>query len=308
MNKHFPTLAVVRGGSAREREVSLSSGAAVIQALQAAQYSVLDWAISELSDIIDLVRQAPRPLLVVNLLHGRGGEDGQLQALLDVLGVPYTGSDMMASALAMDKAITKQLWRAQGLPTADYYLVRREDVATFDVHQVTYPVMVKPAREGSSIGMFRVDCAQALPQVLAQALTFDDHVLVESWIEGAEYTVAILGQQVLPMIRLKTPHLFYDYAAKYQDNTTEYLCPCGLSADEEQAMQVLALQAFNTIGARVWGRVDLMIDRQGQPWLLELNTVPGMTDHSLVPMAAHQAGLSFTELVERIIQLSLCAG
>lgn len=300
-----PIIAVLRGGSANEREISLRSGAAVVEGLQQAGYEVLDWSVDGLTDVIELVQQAPRPLLVFNVLHGRGGEDGQLQALLDVLKVPYTGSGLLASALSMDKVVTKRIWQAMGLPTADYYEVTQASLATFDLDAVRYPVMVKPAREGSSIGMFKVDSADKMQDALTQALTFDDHVLVESWIDGAEYTVAILGDQALPMIRLKTPNVFYDFEAKYQANTTEYLCPCGLSADVEQSIQALALQAFHALGAQTWGRIDVMIDQEGRPWLLELNTVPGMTDHSLVPMAAKQAGLSFSQLVDRLVQLSL---
>lgn len=301
----LPRLAVISGGNAHEREVSLKSGQAVFTALQQAGYDAVNWVIDDLSEVIQLVAQASQPFMVVNVLHGRGGEDGQLQALLDVLGVSYTGSGMLASALSMDKIVTKQIWRAQGLPTAEYHHVTAATLAAFDVQKVTYPVMVKPAREGSSIGMFKVDSAEQMPAVLQEALTYDDHVLIESWIDGAEYTVAILGDEALPAIRLKTPHVFYDYEAKYQSDTTEYLCPCGLDAATEQALQTLALRAFNALGAQVWGRIDVMIDQQGQAWLLELNTVPGMTDHSLVPMAAQQAGLNFTQLVERVVRLSL---
>lgn len=302
------TIAVLRGGSASERAVSLNSGAAVIAALQQTHHRVLDWTIEHLSDVFELVANAPRPLVVFNALHGRGGEDGQLQAILDVLGIPYTGSGMLASAIAMDKVITKRLWREMGLPTADYVVVTKDNAMDCHDKISRYPVMVKPAREGSSIGMCKVDEASQLRVALDNALTFDDHVLVESWIDGDEYTVAILGNEALPAIRLKTPHDFYDYEAKYQANTTQYLCPCGLDEFTEQAVRKLALTAFNALDARIWGRIDLMIDRQGKTWLLELNTVPGMTDHSLVPMAAKAAGMSFEQLVQRIVNLSTCAG
>jgi D-alanine-D-alanine ligase len=298
------TIAVLRGGSASEREVSLRSGAAVVAALTAAQVPVLDWTINNLSEVIALVTQAPRPLVVFNALHGKGGEDGQLQALLDILGVSYTGSGMLASAIAMDKVLTKRLWREIGLPTADYFVITHDNLAQLMTQPLRYPLMVKPACEGSSIGMCKVDTAEQLQAAVDNALTFDSHVLLESWIDGDEYTVAILGDVALPMIRLKTPNSFYDYEAKYQANTTEYLCPCGLSADDEARFQQLALTAFHALDAKVWGRIDLMVDRQGQPWLLELNTVPGMTDHSLVPMAANAAGIDFTALVQRIVTLS----
>jgi D-alanine-D-alanine ligase len=298
------TIAVVRGGSASEREVSLRSGAAVIAALQSASEPVLDWTINHLSDMLLLLEHAPRPLMVFNALHGKGGEDGQLQALLDIMQVSYTGSGMLASAIAMDKVLTKRLWREMGLPTADYFVVTRENMASLMSQPLRYPIMVKPACEGSSIGMFKVDSAEQLQAAVENALSFDDHVLLESWIDGDEYTIAILGDVALPMIRLKTPNSFYDFEAKYQANTTQYLCPCGLSAEDEACFQALALSAFHALDAKVWGRIDLMIDHSGQPWLLELNTVPGMTDHSLVPMAAKAAGLEFAPLVQRIVALS----
>jgi D-alanine-D-alanine ligase len=304
MSQTSMTIAVVRGGSASEREVSLRSGNAVLTAFVQAGVPVLDWTIDHLSDMLSLIANAPRPLMVFNTLHGKGGEDGQLQALLDILQIPYTGSGMLASAIAMDKVLTKRMWREMGLSTADYFVVTRENMATLMAQPLRYPIMVKPACEGSSIGMCKVDSAEQLQAAVENALTFDDHVLLESWIDGDEYTIAILGDVALPMIRLKTPNSFYDFAAKYQANTTEYLCPCGLSAEDEARFQALALTAFHALDAKVWGRIDLMVDRQGQPWLLELNTVPGMTDHSLVPMAAKAVGIDFTTLIQRIVTLS----
>jgi D-alanine-D-alanine ligase len=299
------TIAVIRGGSASEREVSLRSGAAIITALHSADMPVVDWTINQLSDVLDLLAVAPRPLIVFNALHGKGGEDGQLQALLDIMQVPYTGSGMLASAIAMDKVLTKRLWREMGLPTADYFVVTRENMAILMAQPLTYPIMVKPACEGSSIGMFKVDSAEQLQAAVENALSFDNHVLLESWIDGDEYTIAILGDVALPMIRLKTPNSFYDFEAKYQANTTEYLCPCGLDNEAEAQFQALAMRAFRALDAKVWGRIDLMVDRKGQPWLLELNTVPGMTDHSLVPMAAKAAGIDFIALIQRILALSV---
>jgi len=304
MSQTKTTIAVVRGGSASERDVSLRSGAAVIAALQSVGEPVLDWTINHLSDMMVLLADAPPSLMVFNALHGKGGEDGQLQALLDIMQVPYTGSGMLSSAIAMDKVLTKRLWREMGLPTADYFVVTRENMANLMSQPLRYPIMVKPACEGSSIGMFKVDSAEQLQAAVDNALTFDSHVLLESWIDGDEYTIAILGDVALPMIRLKTPNSFYDFEAKYQANTTEYLCPCGLSEADEARFQSLALSAFRALGANVWGRIDLMVDRSGRPWLLELNTVPGMTDHSLVPMAAKASGLDFAALVQRIVALS----
>jgi D-alanine-D-alanine ligase len=282
----------------------LRSGAAVLAALQQQGVAALDWVVNDVADVVQLLQQQVGSVFVFNAVHGRGGEDGQLQALLDAFKVPYTGSGMLASGIAMDKVLTKRIWREMGLPTARYAVVRSDDQASLDVESLSFPLMVKPAREGSSIGMCKVETADQLLAALTQAFQYDDHLLLESWIDGAEYTVAILGDQALPMIQLKTPHGFYDYEAKYLANTTEYLCPCGLPAEQESELQALALRAFRALDARVWGRIDLMVDRQGQPWLLELNTVPGMTDHSLVPMAARAAGLSFEQLVSRIIELS----
>jgi len=211
--------------------------------------------------------------------------------------------------MTMDKIITKRIWRDMGLPTADYWVFTADNVAHIEQQSITYPVMVKPAREGSSIGMCKVDGAQDLLLAVQNALRYDEHVLVERWIDGLEYTVAILGDRALPVIQLKTPNAFYDFEAKYKANNTQYLCPCGLSETQETALQHLSMQAFHALDARVWGRVDVMIDQQGQPWLLELNTVPGMTDHSLVPMAAKAAGLDFDALVLDILHRSLaCAG
>jgi D-alanine-D-alanine ligase len=302
-------IAVVRGGDASEREVSLRSGAAVLAALQRQNMNVVDWTIDKIADVIPLVASLQQPIMVFNMIHGRGGEDGQLQAVLDVLHVPYTGCGMLASAMTMDKIITKRIWRDMGLPTADYWVFTAENIGQIEQQTIVYPVMVKPAREGSSIGMCKVDSAQDLLLAVQNALSYDEHVLVERWIDGSEYTVAILGDRALPVIQLKTPNAFYDFEAKYKANNTQYLCPCGLAEVQEQALKNLSLRAFNALGARVWGRVDVMIDHQGQPWLLELNTVPGMTDHSLVPMAAKAAGLDFDALVLDILHRSLaCAG
>lgn len=304
MNGADGVIAVLRGGDASEREVSLRSGAAVLDALQQADVSVEDWVVADVQEVLVRVQQR-RPAMVFNALHGRGGEDGQLQALLDVMEVPYTGSGMLASALAMDKILTKRLWQTFGLPSAPFAVFSALDLEQDELScTLSFPVMVKPAREGSSIGMCKVDHPSGLRAAVAAALVYDPQVLVEQWIDGDEYTVALLGQEALPMIRLRTPHDFYDFDAKYQAGDTEYLCPCGLPPETERQLKALALKAFQALDARVWGRIDLMVDRQGQPWLLELNTVPGMTDHSLVPMAARAAGMSFADLVLRILALS----
>lgn len=283
-------VAVLAGGRSAERAVSLKSGRAVHDALR---------SLGVLAELVDPSEHKVEVLRGFDVcfiaLHGRGGEDGVIQGVLEHLGVPYTGSGVMASAIGMDKVKTKMIWRAAGLPTPDFY------VAGQPMIELSFPLMVKPAHEGSSIGMRKVDDAEQLADAIAEAEKFDTEVLVEQWIHGAEFTVAILDGEALPAIRLETPNRFYDYEAKYEANTTRYLCPCGLDAEQEKALQVLALEAFNQIGCRGWGRVDVMQDEQGRFYLLEVNTVPGMTDHSLVPMAAKAAGRDFPQLVAEIL-------
>lgn len=290
-------VAVLMGGEASEREISLKSGAAVLQGLResgvdAAPFDPAEMPLSALSDY--------QKAFVV--LHGVGGEDGVMQGVLEQLKLPYTGSGVLASALAMDKLRTKQLWRGVGLPTPAFALLNEQSDFAAIVDQLGLPLMVKPVCEGSSIGMSKVEDGDQLQQAWQQAAQFGSAVIAEQWVEGAEYTVAILEGAPLPVIRLQTPHGFYDFEAKYQANDTQYHCPCGLDQPQEQAMQQLALEAFEALGCEGWGRVDLMMDGEGKSWLLEVNTVPGMTDHSLVPMAAKAAGISFQQLVVRILQ------
>ena len=283
-------IAVIAGGSSAERPVTLKRGQAVFDALES--LGVDAQLVDPSEQDIDALRQFD---LCFIALHGRGGEDGVIQGVLEYLGIRYTGSAVMASAIGMDKVKTKMLWCAASLPTPEFYVAGRND------RPLPFPLMVKPAHEGSSIGMRKVDSAEQLSAAIAEAEKFDTQVLVEQWVQGAEFTVAILGDQALPAIRLETPNSFYDYEAKYQANTTRYLCPCGLSADKEQELKTLALNAFREVGCRDWGRVDVMQDADGGFYLLEVNTVPGMTDHSLVPMAANAAGYSFAELVAEIL-------
>jgi D-alanine-D-alanine ligase len=238
------------------------------------------------------------------VLHGRGGEDGSMQGLLETMAIPYTGSAVLGSALAMDKLRTKQIWHASGLPTPEYVVLESEDDCTQALKTLGLPMIIKPVLEGSSIGMSKVEKAEELVPAWRLATACQGEVIAERWITGKEYTAAIMGERVLPMIRLVTPHKFYDYAAKYTANDTQYLCPCGLDEKMEQEFAGLVLKAFRTVGANGWGRVDFMVDENGQAWLIEVNTVPGMTDHSLVPMAAKQAGISFEQLVMRILQAS----
>ncbi len=290
-------VAVLMGGWSAEREVSLKSGAAVLSGLQ--ERHVDAHGVDVGRDICEVLKAGnfDRAFIV---LHGRGGEDGVIQGVLETLELPYTGTGVLGSALAMDKARSKRLWSGMGLPTPQYALIRgEEDLDT--VGALGFPLMVKPVHEGSSIGISRVETAAALRRGWVMARQFDKEVLAERWIEGGEYTVGILDDQALPVIRLETPHEIYDYAAKYETDTTGYFIPSGLSAAAESGMQELALRAFRALDASGWGRVDIMVDAQGQPWLMEANTVPGMTDHSLVPMAAAAAGMDFAELVWRIL-------
>ncbi|WP_101674530.1 D-alanine--D-alanine ligase [Alloalcanivorax mobilis] len=283
-------VAVLAGGASAERSVSLKSGAAVHQGLRKLGL------IAELVDPSEVDVDTLKGFEVAFIaLHGRGGEDGVIQGVLEHLGLPYTGSGVMASAIGMDKVRTKQLWKGAGLPTPDFYVAGRDD------HPMGYPLMVKPSHEGSSIGMAKVDSESELAKALDSARRYDSEVLVEAWVNGPEYTVAIVDGRALPAIRLKTPNAFYDFEAKYQANTTEYLCPAGLSDSDEQALRELSLRAFRAVGCQGWGRVDVMRDQNGDWQLLEVNTVPGMTDHSLVPMAAKADGDDFPTLVARIL-------
>lgn len=302
----FGKVAVLMGGWAAEREVSLDSGAQVLAALQ--RQGVNAHAVDVNRDNLLLLKNVGFDR-AFNILHGPGGEDGVVQSLLEVLEIPYTGSGVLASALAMDKLRTKQIWESAGIPTPAYRVLADDTDLDAVVESLGLPIFVKPATEGSSIGMSRVEKAADLPAAYARAAEFNPIVLAESFIAGGEYTCAVLegaeGLQALPIIRIQTENSFYDYQAKYQSDETQYHCPCGLPADTEAQLAALALQAFRLLGARGWGRVDFMLDADGRPWFLELNTVPGMTSHSLVPMAARQAGLDFDALVWRILETTL---
>ena len=297
-------VALLMGGWSAEREVSLRSGAAVLEALEARGVAVTGIDVGR--DICETLQAGGYDRAFI-MLHGRGGEDGTVQGLLEILGLPYTGSGVLGSALAMDKMASKRLWSGTGLPTPEFVTIGSEEELEL-AGALGYPLMIKPAREGSSIGMSRVQDAAQLRNAWVMARQYDDRVLAERWVEGTEYTVAILGQEALPLIRLETPREFYDYEAKYEAGDTGYHLPCGLSPKAERRLQELALKAFHSVGATGWGRVDLMVDGEGQPWLIEVNTVPGMTDHSLVPMAARGAGIDFEELAWRILAMTAETG
>lgn len=298
----FGRVAVLMGGWSAERAVSLKSGQAVLAALRARGVDAHGLDVDRAILNVLASGRYDRAFIV---LHGRGGEDGLIQGALELLGLPYTGSGVLASALGMDKLRTKQVWLGQGLPTPAYRLVASAAELTAAAAELGLPLAVKPAREGSSIGISRVDAPTQCPAAWERAVACDSVVLVEPWIQGQEYTGGWLQDEALPLIRLETPREFYDYEAKYQADDTRYLCPCGLPEKREMELRELVRQAFTAVDGRGWGRVDFMVDAQDQTWLLEVNTVPGMTDHSLVPMAARAAGLSFEELVWRILETSL---
>lgn len=302
----FGRVAVLLGGNSAEREVSLRSGQAVLASLlrQSVDAFAFDPAESQLTDLIK--EKVDRVLI---MLHGRGGEDGTVQGALEWLGVPYTGSGVLGSALAMDKIRSKQIWESRGLPTAKYQIA---DKTSFEagscsaiMKKLGNKVMVKPAREGSSIGMAKVTSAKQLETAIQDAFNYDNQVLLEQFIDGPEYTVSLVQGQALPSIRMSTPHTFYDYAAKYHDNTTEYFCPSGLSDSQEAELAMLCTEAFYALSGKGWGRVDVMQQSDGSFCLLESNTVPGMTEKSLVPKAANVAGMDFDSLTRAILETSM---
>lgn len=299
--QEFGRVAVVFGGTSTEREVSLKTGSAVLAALQRRG--------------VDAYGFDPRDRLLPELLtlgtdrvwialHGPGGEDGTLQGALECLGLPYTGSGVMGSAIGMDKLRTKRLAQAAGIPTSDYVELTGEQDLDAALARLNLPLIVKPATQGSSVGMTKVERASELAAAYRVAAAVDHSVLAEAWISGAEYTVSILNGHALPSIRIQPAKTFYDYEAKYLRDDTQYFCPSGLSKPAEEHLAALGLAAFAAVGAEGWGRADFMMDATGRPQLLEVNTVPGMTDHSLVPMAAKAAGIDFDELVWRILESS----
>lgn len=296
-------VAVLYGGRSAEREISLKSGQAVFNSLTKSGVNAVlfDPAVDDLVQL----KQFDRVFIA---LHGRYGEDGTIQGLLELFNIPYTGSNVAGSALALDKWRSKLIWQASELPVPGAIVITEDDpeVWTYIQEEFGYPLVVKPASEGSSIGIRKVNDLTELKQAYFEARRSDKIVLVEEYIDGSELTVGILGGEALPVIKIMTPNVFYDFDAKYQANTTEYICPCGLTPDEEEEIRGLALEAFEALGCSGWGRVDIMYDDENEaPYLLEVNTAPGMTDHSLVPMAAHHAGFDFDELVLRILEQTL---
>jgi len=292
-------VAVLMGGRSAEREISLKSGTMVLAALRksgvdAHAFDPRDSGLDGLK-----ARHFDRAFIA---LHGRFGEDGTVQGALEYLGIPYTGSGVMASAIAMDKWRTKLLWQAAGVPTPRWELMTARTDFVALASRLGLPLMVKPAREGSSIGMSKVTSVEKLAPAYELAARYDDVVIAGRFVEGVELTAAILGEEALPLIRLETPREFYDYEAKYFAADTRYICPSGLPEATERSVQQKALEAFRLLGCSGWGRVDAMLAGDGNAYLLEVNTIPGMTDHSLVPMAARAMGISFEQLVVRILE------
>ena len=298
----FGKVAVLMGGNSAEREISLKSGEAVLAALlrQNIDAHKVDVGVNIHADMV--TGEFDRAFVI---LHGRGGEDGQIQGVLDSLAIPYSGSSMEGSVLSMNKALSKVIWHQQNLPTAKFERVTQETDLDALTDKLGLPLFIKPVNEGSSIGMTKVNATSELTTAINLALEYDSEVIAESWIDGDEYTVGIVAGEALPVIQLVTPNELYDFDAKYQAVTTQYLCPTNLNASEEAECQSIAKKAFDGLRMSGWGRIDFMRDKAGQFYLLEANSVPGMTDHSLVPMAAKASGMNFDQLVWKILETSM---
>ncbi|MDU7463274.1 MAG: D-alanine--D-alanine ligase [Haemophilus haemolyticus] len=306
MNLKQEKIAVLLGGTSAEREVSLNSGKAVLEALLNQGYDAHPIDPKEYN-VANLKKDGFNR--VFNILHGRGGEDGTMQGLLEQIGLPYTGCGVMASALTMDKMRTKMLWKAFGLPVANMEVVTRETFASLDpqvvVDKLGLPLMVKPSLEGSSVGLTKVKAVDELKSAVEYALKFDNTILIEEWLAGDELTVPVLDSQVLPAIRIVPEGEFYDYNAKYISDNTQYFCPAGLTSEREQELAILVKRAYDAVGCRGWSRIDVMCDAKGDFRLVEVNTNPGMTSHSLFPKSAASVGISFEQLVVKILELSV---
>ena len=300
----FGRVAVLMGGASAEREISLLTGAAVLAALQSRG---IDAHRMDPAEGLDALLARPGFDRAWIALHGRGGEDGLMQGALETLGIPYTGSGVLGSALSMDKLRSKQLFVAHGLATPRWRVMHQAEEAEAVIAELGLPLIVKPAGEGSSVGMSKVTRAEELPAAFAAAAPWAGPVLAEEWITGGEYSVGVLQGEVLPAVRIETPRAFYDYEAKYFSDDTRYQCPCGLEPAVETGFARLVRQAFAAVAASGWGRVDFLLPEDGVPRFLEVNTIPGMTSHSLVPMGARQAGINFEELAWRVLETSFAA-
>ena len=299
---HFGKVAVLMGGKSAEREISLMSGNGVLKALRAKGIDAHAFDPAE-RDVFDLRREGYARCFIA--LHGRGGEDGTIQGALEILGIPYTGSGVLGSAVGMDKWRTKMIWVANGLPTPRFRVLTEKENWQSVARELKLPLIVKPANEGSTLGLTKVFSVKELPAAYELAAKkYRDTALAEEFIDGPEYTASILGETALPLIRIEAPQGNYDYQHKYFTDDTKYHCPCGLPAKKEKELQALALQAFRVAGCSGWGRIDIMLDARKRPWLLEVNTSPGMTGHSLVPMAARAVGISYEDLCAKILELA----
>lgn len=300
----FGNVGLLVGGDSAEREVSLNGGRAVLEALK--RNRIRTEMFDGSSALFEAIN-AGRIDRVFNLMHGPGGEDGAIQGALQLMNVPVTGTGLLGSAISMDKVRSKWIWQSQGISTPPFFLLRKEGGSLTDqlLEEWGFPLFVKPAGLGSSIGISKVEQVDDLPDAITLARDYDENVIIEPAVQGNEYFAGIIGDLVLPLIHIETPRTFYDYKAKYESDDTRYYCPCGLSQDIETAMQEQSLEAFRALECSGWGRVDFIIDNAGKAWFLEVNTTPGMTNHSLVPQAAARIGIDFDELVWRILESSL---
>lgn len=306
VNKHTPAdfgkVVVLMGGDSAEREISLLTGNNILAALN--RNGIDAYSIDVGFDVVDQL-QALNPDRAFIALHGPGGEDGTIQGLLDYLAIPYTGSSVAASAITMEKTYSKLIWISTNIPTLPFRIVMDLEAAIEAMQEFGFPLCVKPTNDGSSVGVTKVVDPEQLPNAFNKAAAYNKRVMIEPWIEGAEYTVGILGEIALPIIEIRTPRAFYDFDAKYNEDTTEYICPCDLSLEKAKELQDLSLKAFQVLGCQGWGRVDMVMDPFGKVYLLEINTIPGMTDHSLVPKAASVMGMTFDQLVVDILSYTL---
>ena len=299
---NFGKIAVLLGGKSAEREISLMSGNGVLKALRAKGVDAHAFDPAQ-RDLFDLKREGYARCFIA--LHGRGGEDGTIQGALEYLGIPYTGSGVMGSAIGMDKWRTKMVWIANGIPTPRFRILTEKENWASVARELKLPLIVKPANEGSTLGLTKVTAAKQLPAAYELAAKkYNDIALAEQFVDGPEYTASVLGDEALPLIRIEAPKGNYDYQNKYFTDDTKYHCPSGLPPKKEEELKALTLKAFRAVGCRGWGRVDIMLDARKKPWLLEVNTSPGMTGHSLVPMAARAVGISYEDLCVRILELA----
>ena len=299
---NFGKVAVLMGGTSAEREISLMSGDGVLKALRSKGVDAHAFDPKE-RDLFDLKRESFTRCFIA--LHGRGGEDGTIQGALEMLGIPYTGSGVMGSAIGMDKWRTKMVWIANKLPTPRYRILTGKEDWKAVARELKLPLIVKPANEGSTLGLTKVTSVKQLPEAYELAAKkYRDIALAEQFIDGPEYTASVLGEEALPLIRIEAPKGNYDYQNKYFTDDTKYHCPSGLPAKKEKELQALTMRAFSSVGCRGWGRVDIMLDKRSKPWLLEVNTSPGMTGHSLVPMAAKAIGIPYEDLCVRILEMA----